>query len=194
MSRKHLIYLAAGSARRFGSKKLFYPLEGRPMYRWGLEMLAGVVKNRPECTLTVVSRYPEIRQTARQLGAAAVDSPQSEKGMAWSIRAGLAALGPLPKEDFLLFALADQPWLGAATVERLLTAAQPGTLAAAVSFAGRRGSPTLFSARFVPELAALEGDTGGREILRRLGPDCLLVEADSPKELEDLDLPPEHHV
>ena len=36
---KHLIYLAAGSGRRFGGNKLLYPLEGRPLFSYGLETL-----------------------------------------------------------------------------------------------------------------------------------------------------------
>ena len=29
----HIIYMAAGNSRRFGSNKLFYELDGKPMYR-----------------------------------------------------------------------------------------------------------------------------------------------------------------
>ena len=33
----HIIYMAAGNSRRFGSNKLFYELDGKPMYRHLLE-------------------------------------------------------------------------------------------------------------------------------------------------------------
>ena len=35
----HIIYMAAGNSRRFGSNKLFYELDGKPMYRHMLERL-----------------------------------------------------------------------------------------------------------------------------------------------------------
>ncbi len=35
----HIIYMAAGNSRRFGSNKLFYELDGKPMYRHLLERL-----------------------------------------------------------------------------------------------------------------------------------------------------------
>ena len=41
----HIIYMAAGNSRRFGSTKLFYELDGKPMYRHLLDSLAGI-KNR----------------------------------------------------------------------------------------------------------------------------------------------------
>ena len=66
---KHLIYLAAGSSRRFGGNKLLYPLEGRPLFSYGLETLRRAVELRPECELTVVSRYPQILEAARVDGA-----------------------------------------------------------------------------------------------------------------------------
>ena len=56
----HIIYLAAGSSRRFGSNKLLWEYEGRPLYRHGLDRLIEMSSDRDDCTLTVVSRYDEI--------------------------------------------------------------------------------------------------------------------------------------
>ena len=123
---KHLIYLAAGSGRRFGGNKLLYPLEGRPLFSYGLETLCRAVELRPECELTVVSRYPQILEAARAAGGRAVDSPHSGLGISYTIRAALAALPPVSGEDFLFFAVADQPWLEADTLLRLVDAARPG--------------------------------------------------------------------
>ena len=105
----HLILLAAGSSRRFGGNKLLAPLNGNPLYTWGLSALNEVCRTRGDCTLTVVSRYPEIRDAAQAVGAQAVDSPDSEKGQAYSIRAGLQALGRVGERDFILFLPADRP-------------------------------------------------------------------------------------
>ncbi len=66
------MYLASGSSRRFGSNKLLHEVDGQPMYLWGLEMLQALVHARKDCTLTVVSRYEEIRTAARSRGIAAV--------------------------------------------------------------------------------------------------------------------------
>ena len=63
----HIIYMAAGNSRRFGSNKLFYELDGKPMYRHLLDRLAEI-KNRynksksdsQTIDITVVTRYREI--------------------------------------------------------------------------------------------------------------------------------------
>ena len=143
---KHILYLAAGSGRRFGSNKLLYNWKGKSLYRYGLDMLADLVQRREDCTLTVVSSYLEIREMAAALGARVVDSPESDKGLSFTIKSAIQALDGFAPEDFLLFAVADQPWLGAGTVSRLLDAARPGLLAATAAWGDRVGNPTLFSA------------------------------------------------
>ncbi len=183
--RKHILYLASGSSRRFGANKLLHILEGKPMYLHGLETLARVVRDRTDCTLTVVSRYEPIRETAKAMGIPAADSPDSEKGISHTIRAGISALGPVGEGEYLLFVVADQPWLTAESVSRLLDEGDRGTSCASLCWRDRPGNPTLFSARFLPELLALEGDTGGRAVLRKHG--CTFIQAGSRRELEDID-------
>lgn len=185
----HLILLAAGSSRRFGGNKLLAPLNGKPLFAWGLAALNEVCRTREDCTLTVVSRYPEIRDAARALGAKAVDSPDSEKGQAYSIRSGLQALGRVEEKDFILFLPADQPWITSQTISRLLDAAGPDTWTVTAAFGERVGTPTLFSARLLPDLMALEGDRGGRKLMNRPGQPCLVIQAGSERELDDVDYP-----
>ncbi len=182
---KHILYLASGSSRRFGENKLLYERKGKPLFLHGLDLLREILGSRSDCNLTVVSRYEEIRETARAMGIAAVDSPQSERGVSYTIRVGLEALGRLPEEDFLLFVVADQPNLTRASVERMLEQAKPGTEGACLCWENRPGNPTLFSARRIPELLALEGDMGGRKVLHRHA--CIFVPADRPEELWDID-------
>lgn len=180
----HLLYLAAGSSRRFGENKLLHALDGKPLYRHGLDMLAGLVKQRTDCTLTVVSRYAAVRAGAAARGVRAVDSPESDKGLSYTIRAGLDALD-LQEGDFIAFVVADQPYLTEQTVARLLDAAQPGVRTARVAYGTRRGNPCLFCAALASDLYALRGDAGGRALLDT--PDCVLVQAGSERELADID-------
>lgn len=186
---EHLILLAAGSARRFGENKLLRPLNGKPLYAHGLAALLAAAKMRPAADVTVVSRTPEILAAARAAGAKAVESPLSEQGLSFTIKAALDALEPLAEGDYLLFAVADQPYLTAASVAALLEKAAPPTRGATLCFGEKVGSPTLFSASLAKDLRALEGDRGGRSVLRALGGECLHVQAESARELEDIDLP-----
>ncbi len=182
---KHILYLASGSSRRFGSNKLLHPLDGKPMYLWGLETLNSVAQKRNDCDVTVVSRYKTIRERASFMGFHTVDSPGSEMGISHTIRAGIASLKTPGEDDYLLFMVADQPYLTESSIERLLDLAETGVICGSLSYEGCPGNPTLFSIRLIPELLTLQGDTGGRAVLRQH--ECVYIEANSGKELEDID-------
>ena len=164
-------------------------MNGKPLYAHGLAALLVAAKMRPAADVTVVSRTPEILAAVRAAGAKAVESPLSEQGLSFTIKAALDALEPLAEGDYLLFAVADQPSLTAASVAALLEKATPPTRGATLCFGEKVGSPTLFSASLAKDLRALEGDRGGRSVLRALGSECLRVQAESARELEDIDLP-----
>lgn len=57
----NIIYMAAGNSRRFGSNKLFYEIDGKPMYRHVLDRLLEIVAGGSEGTdITVVTQYRQI--------------------------------------------------------------------------------------------------------------------------------------
>lgn len=184
----HLIFLAAGASRRFGADKLLVDYNGKPLFLHGLQTLAAACAGHSDADLTVVTNTPIIAEAARALGARAVSSPDSLRGQSYSIRAGLDAVEPLGEDDFLLFAVADQPRLRAGTVERFLDLARPGTWTATAACGDRVGNPGLFCAALVPALRQLQGDKGGRAVLN-LYPERLLRVVCEPQELRDIDTP-----
>ena len=60
-----LIYLAAGNSRRFGSNKLLYELEGRPLYRHLLDRLVSLSRQHADWEVIVVTQYPQIYDEVR---------------------------------------------------------------------------------------------------------------------------------
>ena len=186
---KYIIYLAAGNSRRFGSNKLLHPYKGKPLYRHGLDMIQEFCRGRKDCSVLVVTQYEEILQQMMKEGIPVVYSPDSYKGMSYSIKAGIRELGDeVSEEDYLIFFVADQPCLSKLTLERLIRQAdlpdqKPET--ASVTFRGKPGSPAMFSARLIPELLELREDEGGRKVIRRHA--CTCVEVEEERELMDID-------
>ena len=145
-----------------------------------------------------------------------VVNPDYLSGQASSLRLGLQAVltGPAPPLA-VVFCLADQPLVTAATIRTLIDAylaaraGTPGTLGesgeapgeragaggplvAAPVHAGRRGNPVLIDRVLFPELMLLSGDVGARAVLERYaGPATLLVPA-GPEVLVDLDTPEDY--
>lgn len=207
----HIIYMAAGNSRRFGSNKLFYELDGKPMYRHLLERLIEI-KDRynklksdsPVIDITVVTRYREILDYCSYIpDCHAVLSPDSEKGISYTIKAGIMALQEQKKteksscmlqnsaetEDYYMFAVADQPYLKSQSVIKLIDKVLENTGGEQLAFSLRCGTavgnPCVFHSSLIPQLLSLEGDKGGRSVAKKH--DCVYVDIADERELRDID-------
>lgn len=177
------VLMAAGLSARFGSNKLLREVEGVSMIRRAFEALPSGLFARA----AVVSFCPEILDLAGKRGYLPVPNPRAAEGQTVSLRLGLERLLDM---DGVLFAVCDQPWLRWGSVERLLEdfSAHPDSICA-LGWRGRRGSPAVFPAALFPELLALTGDRGGKQVICA-HPDLLrIVEASGPEELRDVDRP-----
>ena len=182
---KFLIFMASGNSSRFGKNKLLQPIQGRPLFSYGLEALQEAARRVPDCKVLVVSRYPEIRAYAEDRGLTAVDAPESQKGASYTVRAAIQSLGSVLPSDYLLFSVADQPLLRPDSICSLLAKADGTTVTARLYCGDRPGNPVLFSASLVPELLALQGDQGGGCVAKRHS--CIPVPIQDPGEFRDLD-------
>ena len=237
----HIIYMAAGNSRRFGSNKLFYELDGKPMYRHLLDHLIeikdrynklkntgtnkpldsdemdtdtvidtymgtdiGLSKkdgkktknaesNNPVIDITVVTRYREILDYCSSIpDCHAVLSPDSEKGISYTIKAGIMAVQEQKKtgmQDYYMFAVADQPYLKSQSVIKLIDRVLKNTGGKRLAFSLRCGdavgNPCVFNSSLIPQLLSLEGDKGGRSVAKKY--DCVYVDIADERELMDID-------
>ncbi|MBQ2770320.1 MAG: nucleotidyltransferase family protein [Clostridia bacterium] len=183
-----LVLLGAGNSRRFGSNKLLYPVDGQPMGCRALELFA---KSRAIRRIYVSQEgYHPLWKRARELGYETVMNPAPERGMASSLVLGLEALlnGEQEAPEGILFGVSDQPNLSEASLATLEnTFFENPQRICCLSAQGRRGNPAIFPRALYSELSKLEGDVGGRQVIRQ-HPELLLpVEALSPRELDDMD-------
>ncbi len=181
-----LIMLAAGNSRRFGSNKLLYEIEGKPMYLRMLEQLIKVKNHFISCNLTVITQYGEIGTKAEELGAQVLYNPHPERGISSSLKIGLAAN---QNADACLFTVTDQPWLTAETIIALLEHYRAcDCQIACVSHNGKLGNPCVFSKKYYPELLNLEGDTGGKRVILSHRKEAVTLEIGDAKQLLDMDV------
>ena len=88
-----------------------------------------------------------------------------------------------------MFALGDMPDVVPSSVDALIDAYGAGAGdALAAAHEGERGNPVLFDARHFDDLADVDGDVGGREILLD-GDASALVETGDPGVVRDVDVP-----
>ena len=196
----HIIYMAAGNSRRFGSNKLLYELDGKPMYRHLLDHLVEI-KDRynklksdsPVIDITVVTRYREILDYCSSIpDCHAVLSPDSEKGISYTIKAGIMAVQEQKTtgmQAYYMLAVVDQPYLKSQSVIKLIDKVLENKgnkrLVFSLHCGDAVGNPCVFHSSLIPQLLSLEGDKGGRSVAKKY--DCVYVDIADERELMDID-------
>ena len=181
-----LIYLAAGGSVRFGEEnKLLYPIDGVPMYRCLLDRLEKICGERDGYGLLVVTRYDEIAEHCRARGIAYADSPDSVKGASYSIRRGLCAAA---ESDAYVFFTADQPYFTAESAAGFFDFMEASSFSlGCAAHNGESGNPVWFGQKYRDELLALEGDRGGKRVMKAHMDECVMYEIEDGRELTDID-------
>ena len=262
----HIIYMAAGNSRRFGSNKLFYELDGKPMYRHlldhlieikdrynnlentrtskrldsdkmdtdtvidtyigtdiGLSKKAGKKTKNTESNstlidITVVTRYREILDYCSSIpDCHAVLSPDSEKGISYTIKAGIMAVQEQKKtgmqtgqtsvrqkktekssgvlqnsaetEEYYMFAVADQPYLKSQSVIKLINKVLENTGGEQLVFSLRCGDDVGNPCVFNSSLVPQLLSLKGDKGGRSVAKkhDCVYVDIADERELMDID-------
>lgn len=179
-----MVALAAGSSRRFGGDKLSHPVEGRPIYEHMLEKMEAF----PGLERLIVTGNPQIARAAQQRGIQAACNKEPEKGISRSIRIAIEEVtARMPQVEGILFCVCDQPFMRVSTIQKIWNAGivKPGRIICA-GRKGKRGNPVLWSREYFPELLSLEGDNGGRSVMKKYADRIEIVEA-ARRELKDVD-------
>ena len=183
------VVLAAGGSQRFGQPKQLIPWGGKTM----VEHVVDVLLASPVDEVIVVLGC-QAEAVGAALGARPVRivvNEEWDRGLSTSVRAGLGAASP--NAMAALFVLADQPGLTPELVGRLVERHRR-TLSPIVApvYEGWRGNPVLFDQVLFPELAALEGDVGGRVLIKRYPQQVEKVEVGCGEILLDVDTPEDY--
>lgn len=162
------LLLAAGHGRRFDpagqADKLLQALpDGTLVAQQSARRL------RTACSSAIAVVGPASSDALRQVlageGCAVVTCAASADGMGHSLACG-AQTATDQAADGLIIALADMPFVTAATVDALVQALRSGAGIAVPAMAGRRGNPVGFASRHFSQLAQMRGDTGAKALLK----------------------------
>jgi molybdenum cofactor cytidylyltransferase len=178
------VVLAAGKATRMQGSKVMRPVGGRPMVE---RVVDAALASRLAGTVVVVGNDADaVRQILGDRAIRVVHNPSFAEGLSTSVHAALRAIGP--DADAALFLLADQPFVTAALIDRLLEAfVATGKPVVRPQVEGSPGNPVLFAARLFPELLREMGDRGGRDVVRRHRDEVCFVAVDDPQICLDID-------
>ena len=183
------VVLAAGASRRLGQPKQLVRQGDETLLRRTARLAV-----EAGCAPVVVVLGFEAERMRPELAGLPVqvlEHPAWAEGMGSSLRCGVAAVlsgdtGSPP--DGVLLLVCDQPRLSRQHLLTLLDRHRTrGAPLTASLYAGRAGVPAVFAPEVFPELLAVEGDRGAREVIRAWGERVETVPW--PDGAFDLDLP-----
>jgi molybdenum cofactor cytidylyltransferase len=183
------VILAAGGASRMGRPKQLLDWGGRPLVRVAAEQ---ALASRLDAALAVVgAASAEVTAALAGLPLRIVPCPDYASGQSASLRTGIGALGPEVAAALVL--LADQPFVTAAIIDRLIAEwrANAAPIVAPV-YRGVRGNPVLFARALFPELLAVTGDRGARQVIASDPARVATVPFEDDRPLADIDTPEEY--
>lgn len=191
MNQVHIIILASGRGRRFGSNKLLALLNGEPIISYTFSKLDTLRKSSPKWLgqIYVVTDHTEVSLLAKEYGFDIIHNPKADEGISASIRYGTEAVRTGNSRDGLLFCVGDQPLLSLDSIYRLVDnfLLEPKQ-AMVLSYKERLGNPVIFPYSFKEELLSLKGEEGGKTVLKKYPHQYSKVMALSEVELMDVDV------
>ncbi len=164
------ILLAAGQASRMGKLKQLLALGEKTILGATLDNI--LAAETGEIIVVTGARNQATGKLIADKGVRVVHNPSFRQGMSTSLKTGVGAVNQ--DTDLILVALADQPLVRPETYKQLLGAASESDKGITLPvYAGQRGNPIVLHRRYFEEISHLEGDRGGRDLLR-LHPDDIL--------------------
>lgn len=178
------IVLAAGMSRRMGTPKQLLRMGGETILQRTLENVRD--SNVSEIILVLGHAADDVRNTISAQGLKVVINPEYQQGMGTSLRSGLAAVDAAAKAAIIV--LADQPWVRAETLNRLIECHRERKPQIIVpTYRGFRGNPVLLDRSVFAEVQALSGDVGCRAIFGDHTEGIVKLPVDDPGILLDID-------
>jgi len=182
------LLLAAGSATRFGSDKLRHALpHGVAIAVQAARHFLAEVK---PVIAVVRAGSDEFARALEAEGCDVVVCENAAEGMGASLACAARAAARLyPEADGYLIALGDMPFVRPSSIAAVRDALAGGAPLAAPYFRARRGHPVALSGTFYPQLLALRGDAGAKQLLADNAPRLVKVPVGDPGVIRDIDTP-----
>lgn len=183
-----IVLLAAGASRRMmGRDKLLEEVNGEALLRRQAMRACGT--GTPVFVTLPPAPHPRYA-VLEGLDLSVVPVADAQDGMNASLAAGLNAV---PQDiDAVMVLLADMPDITQADIETVLNAVDSGSgtlIWRATTHTGDAGHPIAFHRQLVPELIALKGDQGGKEVVRANAARTALIPLPDEHARTDLDTP-----
>lgn len=149
------VIMCSGLSKRMGKNKLLMNFNGRRMFEYVIDTVTQV----DFAKIAIVTTYCEIGKYAEELEV--YYNPNSNEGISASIKIGIQSCRDC---DGIMFFTADQPFLNAETIIKLLDAFRLTNKIVVPIAEGTPKNPVIFPFRYYDELMLLRGEQGGKKV------------------------------
>lgn len=161
------VILAAGMSRRMGQPKLLLSLSGKPLFRYTVEK--AIRAGLEPIVLISGEHTSSFQQSIHDLKNVEIYSNELySQGMSTSLRMGIKVVSDRTQASMIF--LADQPLVPDIVVKELLETYKrhrsEGVRIVRPQYKGIDGHPIVFDAELYPQFQHLQGDEGGRSIIK----------------------------
>jgi molybdenum cofactor cytidylyltransferase len=154
------IILAAGYSRRFGEDKLLIKLGNKPIITYVIETILKCEFQE----IILVYRNEEVKRIGENYNIKNIYNQSAIMGMSSSIRCGI--INAL-ETDAYMFINGDQPYINYYVIKNLIEAFNNQDESIIVPrYNGKRGNPVIFSSKWKNDFLEINGDIGGRNIIK----------------------------
>lgn len=156
------IIMASGFSNRMGKNKLLLNINGKPIIKWVIE---AIEKSNID-NIILVYNNEKVKDLCSEKNIKFVYNSKPHFGQSQSLKLGVIN-SPKESQAFMFF-VADQPFINPSTINRIIdTYTKTKSEIVVPLYNNKKGNPVIFSSEFRNTLMKIEGDKGGREIIKK---------------------------
>ena len=175
------IILASGFSKRMGQNKLLMKINNE-------EIIKTVIKELKRSNIKkviLVAREEAVLKIGLEEGITIIKNSNANLGQSESIKLGLKEAN---LEDNFMFFCGDQPFLDKDSINKLIEVSKENKENIIIpKVKDKTGNPVIFPIRLKNELESLNGDMGGKQIIKNRKEIVKYVEIENELFLKDID-------
>lgn len=155
------IILASGYSRRMKKDKLIMNINGKPMVEWAIRACS----NSKLDHIILVYRNPKVKEIGDKYRIKNIYNEKAYLGQSEGIKLGIKSVR---NADGYMFLTGDMPYIDSKLIDRLIEEYKKNPNSIIVPYYnGKQGMPTIFPKEYKEDFLNINGDKGGRDIIRK---------------------------
>lgn len=175
------VIMASGFSKRMNRDKLVMKIGDKTL----IERVIETCLQSKLSEIIVIYRTDGVKSIADKFNIKTVFNKNAKEGQSASVKLGIQNASSSTRG--IMFIVGDQPFLDVDTVELLIDEFQNSEDIIIPLYGGKKGNPIIFPRRVFDDFNSLEGDVGGREVIRKNLDEVRYIEVKNHRAGRDMD-------